>query len=65
MNKLKVVFLGDELINDVMNAKNIALNSLSMLFFGAAVQQFSSNWWIAGGLAVLGILCQVAYDYLP
>ncbi len=48
-----------------MNAQNVGLMSLSMLFFAAAAQQFSVNMWIAAGCAIVGIVLQVAYDYLP
>ncbi len=48
-----------------MNAKNIGLNSLSMLFLGAAVEQFHINMWVAAGCAVVGVALQVAYDMLP
>lgn len=48
-----------------MSKSNIALNSLSMLFLGVAVEQFHTNLWVAAGCAVMGLAMQIAYDYLP
>lgn len=48
-----------------MDPKNVTLNSLSMLFFGAAVEQFHTNMWLAAVWALIGVVMQIAYDYLP
>lgn len=48
-----------------MNANNIILSTLGSGFLAISATLLHANLWEALAAAVVGIICWVAYDYLP